>query len=208
MNINDKIKRCQLYMTEHSMSYDDLGKCSGFALKNWYVGKRAALRRGAIEDEEVMLYREANFTFGLELYLWMDWYNFMIHYLKQYSATSIPTNYIVNGKYRLGVWVFENCLNYHSLSQEQQLLFSSSGLIMEKPIVHQVEQPKVQIFTYKQDVVMSVSLDVFWRNCKWKIKQDALLQSHFPKEKVHYSEPILDEDTHQIILMLFYCGKV
>ena len=94
----------------------------------WYNTRINSLLLGSLDDEVINFYKYKNFTFGYNLYLWIDWCILLKDYLEKNNATLISDNECVNEYYKLGRWTKRQILNFRHLTNEQKEAFLNTKI--------------------------------------------------------------------------------
>lgn len=128
--ILDKISQIKEYLGTGSSEVGTVKDklADNFPLYMWYTSKRNSLLIGSLEDEEVMLYRQENFDFGICLYVWSDWFSMLKEYIGKNGNSLIHKNLKVDQIYCLGSWVARQKNNFTKLSEERKKCLSSTDI--------------------------------------------------------------------------------
>lgn len=126
--ITEKVEFVKQYMRQNDISYEELNKQNDFQYIQWYRQKRGQVLSGAIDDNEILLYKKLNFNFGISLYTWNDWCTMLSDYLSKNNLDRVPQNAKINSLYSIGKWVYKQNINWDKLSDEQKELLTVTGL--------------------------------------------------------------------------------
>ena len=87
--------------------------------KLWAGNQMRYIQTGAISDEEVDVYREYEFDFGIKPLKWLEWFLIVKEYCDKHGTDSIPSGTISENGYDLGKWLNRQITNRKELSSER-----------------------------------------------------------------------------------------
>ena len=144
MNIDEKvslakknIKTIKQIMSDYNLSScNTIKKFSKDYLINLWVGNQKRLIvNGALSDEEVSVYREQNFDFGVKPLKWDEWFILIKEYCETQEVNEIPSHTISEKGYALDVWFNRQLRNRKKLSPEQLIKIESVRVSERKAYV-------------------------------------------------------------------------
>ena len=88
-------------------------------IKLWAGTQMRYISTGAISDEEVDVYREYNFDFGIKPLKWSEWFLIVKQYCNERATDRIPSGTLTEEGYDLGKWLKRQYANRKYLSDER-----------------------------------------------------------------------------------------
>ena len=89
-----------------------------FEIKLWAGTQMRYIQTGAISDDEVDVYREFEFDFGIKPLKWSEWFLIVKSYCDEHDTNTIPSGTVTEDGYALGKWLNRQITNKKVLSPE------------------------------------------------------------------------------------------
>ena len=109
-------KTCEQY----NISPEKISKDSRleYEYKLWAGTQMRYIPTGVLSDEEVDVYREFDFDFGIRPLKWEEWFQIVKEYCNEHNVDTIPSGIKTEEGYELGKWLNRQIINRKTLSPE------------------------------------------------------------------------------------------
>ena len=110
-------KTCEQY----NISPEKISKDSRleYEYKLWAGTQMRYIPTGVLSDEEVDVYREFDFDFGIRPLKWEEWFQIVKEYCNEHNVDTIPSGIKTEEGYELGKWLNRQIVNKKTLSPER-----------------------------------------------------------------------------------------
>ncbi len=90
-----------------------------YSLNLWAGNQRRFIVIGVLSDEEVEVYREQNFDFGIRPLKWDEWFILIKEYCEIHGVNEVPAHTLSEEGYALDVWFNRQLRNRRKLTPDQ-----------------------------------------------------------------------------------------